>query len=109
MYQFKIRKAEDGGYLFLLGDIKLLVSAYTISNGKHLMLQPEKAVAYFDYESNIYGISNQLLNFNLAEDLFDAIYEQYLLLTNRPINAFDTNTLIKLNTFVILANEAVAV
>lgn len=96
MYHFRIRKAEDGGYLFLLGDIKMLVKEYTICNGKHLMLQPEKAVAYFDYESNIYGISNQLLNFSLVEDLFDVIYQQYLLFTKEKIRTFDTNTFFKL-------------
>lgn len=77
MYQFKIKKREDGGYRFDLGEIKMIIDGYTIKDGKHILLNPGKAIAYFNTEDNLYGVSNDPLNLNSAEALYDSISKQY--------------------------------
>jgi hypothetical protein len=77
MYQFKIKKREDGGYRFDLGDIKMLVDGYTIKDGKHILTNPGKAIAYFNTDDNIYGVSNESQHLNTAEAFFDSISKQY--------------------------------
>ena len=77
MYQFKIIKAQEGGYKFELEGIKLLVDDYTLVNDRHLIKTPNKAVAFFNIGDDVYGISNEPLNADNAEALYDAIVQQY--------------------------------
>jgi hypothetical protein len=77
MYQFKIVNQIDGGYKFELGDIKMYVDDYIVINNQHLLSHPSKAIAYFNANDNIYGISNEVFNHKSAEDFFDAIVLQY--------------------------------
>jgi len=77
MYQFKIFKVQEGGYKFELDGIKLLIDDYSISNDTHLLKTPQKAVAFFNIGDDVYGISNQPLNLNTAEALYDSIIQQY--------------------------------
>ena len=85
MYQFKIRKQEDGGYKFELDGIRIIVEDYSIKEGKHILLAPQKAIAYFLIHENIYGISNDPMNYDTAEAFFDAINKQYRIFTgNTP-------------------------
>jgi len=81
MYQFRIKKQDDGGYRFELGGIQLLVDDYTIKEDKHILAHPDKAIAYFNIDANIYGISNKAQNYNTAEALYDAISTQYRIFT----------------------------
>lgn len=83
MYQFKIRKQDDGVYRFELGGIKLLVDGYTVMEDRHVITTPQKAIAYFNIENNIYGISNE--NFETAEAFYDAISKQYSIFTEREL------------------------
>ena len=83
MYQFKIVKEYKGGYKFELAGIKLLVDGYSIRNGQHLLETPAKAIAYFNIDDTIYGVSNEQENLESAEAFFDAIKKQYLLFTNQ--------------------------
>ncbi|MES2703945.1 MAG: hypothetical protein V4649_14995 [Bacteroidota bacterium] len=80
MYQFKIRKQDDGVYRFELGGIKLLVDEFTVKEDRHVLANPTKAIAYFSIDNNIYGISNE--NFETAEAFYDAISKQYLIFTD---------------------------
>ncbi len=77
MYQFNIKALEDGGYRFELGNIKMLVDDYTIDHDQHQFRNPNKAVAYFVIDNNMYGISNNPMHYNTAEQFFDAISSQY--------------------------------
>jgi len=79
MYQFKIKKREDGGYRFDLDGIKMLIDGYTIKEGKHMLVNPGKAIAYFNNDDNIYGVSNEPQHLNTAEAFFDSINKQYRL------------------------------
>jgi hypothetical protein len=82
MYQFSIKKQADGGYRFELDGIQLLVDDYTIKEDKHLLAHPNKAIAYFNIDANIYGVSNVPQNFPTAEAFFDAITKQYQIFKN---------------------------
>ncbi len=86
MYQFKIKQLEDGGYRFELGDIKMLVDDYTIDHDQHLLRNPNKAVAYFVIDNNMYGISNNPMHYNTAEQFFDAISSQHGVFTGDKRN-----------------------
>lgn len=79
MYQFKIRKQDDGVFRFELGGIKLLVDNYQVKGDRHVIANPRKAIAYFNIDNNIYGISNE--NFETAEAFYDAISKQYHIFT----------------------------
>jgi hypothetical protein len=80
MYQFKIKKQDDGVYRFELEGIKMLIDDYTIKEDKHLLSNPKKAIAFFIYEDNIYGISNEPVNYDSAEAFYDAMTKQYRIL-----------------------------
>ena len=77
MYHFKINKVQEGGYKFELEGIKLLVDDYSIINNKHLFKTPNKAIAFFYIGDDVYGISNEPLNLDSAEELYDTIIKQY--------------------------------
>ena len=79
MYQFKIKEQEDGGYKFELEGIRMIIDEYVVKDGKHILTHPEKAIAYFMIENNIYGISNDPLKSDSAEAFYDAIIKQYQL------------------------------
>ena len=83
MYQFKIKNQDDGSYRFELGDINVIIDGYRIENGTHVLTNPNKAIAYFNVENNIYGISNEPFHFYTAEAFYDAIYRQYELFTKK--------------------------
>ncbi|NDC42110.1 MAG: hypothetical protein EBZ77_11265 [Chitinophagia bacterium] len=77
MYQFRITQQESGGFRFEYNGIKILVDDYFIKDGKHFLKSPDKAIAYFDIENNIYGISNEPMHFASAEDFHDAMVSQF--------------------------------
>jgi hypothetical protein len=77
MYQFRIKKRDDGGYRFDLGAIKMLVDDYVIKDDKHILTNPGKAIAYFTTNDNIYGLSNEQQHLITAEAFFDCISLQY--------------------------------
>ena len=77
MYHFRIIKQLDGGYRFELGDIKMFIDNYNVVNDKHRLTNPGKAIAYFNMEDSIYGISNEPYRYSTAEEFFDVISQQY--------------------------------
>lgn len=79
MYHFKIVKVQEGGYKFELGGIKLLVDDYSVINDQHQLKTPEKAIAFFNIGDDVYGISNDSLNLDTAEALYDTMTRQYKL------------------------------
>jgi hypothetical protein len=104
MYQFKITQLEDGaGYRFELGSIKMIVENYTVRDGSHILSNPDKTIAYFTIENNIYGVTNDPRNFETAEDFYDNMYKQYLIFINKNRPTADS-TLLPFNNR--LANPA---
>lgn len=81
MYQFSIKKQENGGYRFELDGINIITEEYTLQDGRHKLLNPAKTIAYFNINDNIYGISNDSLKLSTVEDLYDSINKQYLIFT----------------------------
>ncbi len=82
MYQFKIKKQEEGGYRFELDGIRLIIDDYSVKNDQHILTHPNKAIAYFMVNENIYGVSNDPLNYDTAEAFYDAITKQYQIFTS---------------------------
>ncbi len=82
MYQFRITKEEKGGYRFELNGIKILVEGYKVEGDHHALTNPDKAVAFFDVENNLYGISNQPSHYKTAEEFFDAMFTQFKIFTH---------------------------
>ena len=86
MYRFKIKKQEEGGYEFELGDIKLLVDDYSIRDDQHQIAHPDKAIAYFNFDNYTYGIGNIPNKFFTAEAFYDVIKKQYQLFVKEKKN-----------------------
>ena len=83
MYQFKIKKQEGGGYRFELGLINILIEGYTvIDNDKHLLVNPNKAIAYFNINDNIYGVSNETPQYPTVEAFYEAMDQQFRMVNN---------------------------
>ena len=93
MYQFRIVKLEDGGYRFELDDIKMLVSDYKILNDRHLLINPVRAFAYFTFDNNIYGISNETGHLDTAEAFYDTIRQHYLVFNDKNTASGGSNVL----------------
>ena len=77
MYQFNIIKLEDGSYKFVLGAIQMLIEDFVVNNGSHVLTNPQKAIAYFSINGNVYGVTNQAHNFNTAEAFYENMTQQY--------------------------------
>ncbi len=85
MYQFRIKNQEDGGYRFELDNINIISEGYILENDQHVLTNPNKAIAYFNVDNNIYGVSNQQLNYYTVEAFYEAIKEQYRLFTKNDL------------------------
>ena len=87
MYQFNIKKQDTGGYKFELGGINILTEEYMIQDDRHKLMNPSKTIAYFSVDDNIFGVANDPLSFNTAEELYDSINKQYSIFTTSSKNA----------------------
>ncbi|RYD58197.1 MAG: hypothetical protein EOP56_04555 [Sphingobacteriales bacterium] len=77
MYQFSKIKNDDGSWRFELDGISMIVDGFTESKGQHYITNPEKAIAFFNFNGNLYGIANQIRTFNTAEEFYDQMCNQY--------------------------------
>lgn len=75
MYHFNQTQADDQCRLELNG-IKLLVDGYTIKQDKHYLKNPANAIAFFDVNGGLYGISNRNGTYLTAEDFYDSMQKQ---------------------------------
>ena len=89
MYQFKIVKVQEGGYKFELEGIKLLVDDYSIINDRHQLKNPNRAIAFFNIGDDMYGISNEPLNLDTAEALYDVMNKQYNIFNTTSSQSID--------------------
>lgn len=77
MYQFNIVKNEDSSWRFELGGISLIIDGFTVKNERHWVKNPDRAIAFFNVNGNLYGIANQTNNCNTAEEFYDMMQKQY--------------------------------
>lgn len=77
MYQFSKRKYEDGTWRLELNGIHLIVDGFVLKSGKHFLKNPEKAIAFFNFQGLLYGVANQIRTFNTAEDFYETMCGQY--------------------------------
>lgn len=85
MYQFKIKKQENGGFRFELGSINIIMDGYVINGDRHVLSNPNKAIAYFSVDDNVYGISNEPLQYETVEAFYEAMTQQYKIVTNSAL------------------------
>ncbi|MBS1687154.1 MAG: hypothetical protein JSS96_00395 [Bacteroidetes bacterium] len=86
MYKFQIAQEKDGGWRFELDGITLLIDGFFIKDDKHWITNPKKAIAFFYIASNLYGVLNDIRTYTTAEELFDSMHEQYLILKGSRAN-----------------------
>lgn len=77
MYQFNIVKNDDNSWRFELEGIQLIIEDFQLKNEKHYMTNPNKAIAFFNINGNLYGIANQFDQVSTAEEFYDLMREQY--------------------------------
>jgi hypothetical protein len=77
MYQFNIVKNDDSSWRFELDGIQLIVDDYQVRNERHFIRTPNKAIAFFNIDGNLYGLANQAAACPTAEDFYDLMRRQY--------------------------------
>lgn len=77
MYPFNIVRNDDSSWRFELGGINLIIDDYQVKDEKHYIKNPDKAIAFFNINGNLYGIANQAHNCSTAEDFYEMMKEQY--------------------------------
>ena len=85
MYQFSKVRYADGSWRFELNGISLIVDGFTVKKGLHYLNNPEKAIAFFNFKGNLYGVSNRLRTFATVEALYETMCGQYAIF-NRGTN-----------------------
>src|ERR1700744_3923122 len=87
MYQFSKAQDNEGVWRFELDGINLLLDGFFIKDDKHWIKNPEKAIAFFNIRGYMYGVSNELNIFPTAEDFFEKMKEQFVMIKKN--NAVD--------------------
>ncbi|RYZ54015.1 MAG: hypothetical protein EOP49_06045 [Sphingobacteriales bacterium] len=77
MYQFHIVQNEDSSWRFELGGIHLIVDDYVVKDEKHWFTNPNRVIAYFNINGNLYGIANPDSDCCTAEDFYEIMKKQY--------------------------------
>jgi len=81
MYKFNIVEEKDGGWRFELDGINLILDGYSYRDGKHWIKNPDRAIAFFTLNGNMYSISNNIGQYATAEELYNSIRMQYVSFT----------------------------
>jgi hypothetical protein len=76
MYKFSKMQNSDGTWRFELEGVSIIVDGFRQQDGKHIMLNPLKAIAFIDVNGNMYGVSNQYNIYHTVEEFFDMMKEQ---------------------------------
>jgi len=77
MYQFNIVKNDDSSWRFELDGINLIVDDFQLKDEKHYIKSPDKTIAFFSINGNLYGIANQSDICCTAEEFYDLMRKQY--------------------------------
>jgi hypothetical protein len=78
MYPFKIVQQDDQSWRLELNGIAIITDGFTLREKLHWLVNPTSAIAFFNVDGNLYGLSNANDTNNTAEDLYDALYRQYV-------------------------------
>lgn len=82
MYRFEIVQQKDGTWKFELDGINLILDGYELEKDRHKMVNPEKAIAYFNVKGHMYGLSNQFKTYRTVEEFYDIMKGQYSIFSN---------------------------
>jgi hypothetical protein len=85
MYRFDIGQQEDGKWKFEQDSISLIVEGYELHDGRHKILTPEKALAWFNINGHVYGVSNYHGQHHTVEEFYDAMRQQYAIFQAAPV------------------------
>ncbi len=77
MYQFNIVRNDDSSWRFELDGINLIIDDYQLKDQKHYIATPDKAVAFFNINGNLYGLANHHASCCTAEDFYETMRGQY--------------------------------
>ena len=77
MYRFDIEQQKDGTWKFELDGINLIVDGFEVNNNRHVINNPEKAIAYFSLDGHLYGLSNQVRTCKTAEEFYEVMRQQF--------------------------------
>lgn len=77
MYHFNIVKNDDNSWKFELGGIHFIVDDYVVRDEKHWFTNPNKVIAYFNVNGNLYGVANPNSDCCTAEDFYEIMKQQY--------------------------------
>jgi len=77
MYAFNKLQQEDGTWCFEMNGIHLVFGSFFVRSGLHWMESPEQAIAFFNIEGNLYGLSNSTNTSRTAEAFYDVMFSQY--------------------------------
>ena len=91
MYRFHIVQEEEGSWRFELNGINLFIDGFFIKDEKHWITNPTKAIAFFYINSNLYGVLNDIRTVATAEELYDCMYEQYLIFKGNKNSVHNTS------------------
>lgn len=86
MYHFNIVEEKEGGVRFELDGINLILDGYSIKDGKHYIMNPERAIAFFNLNGSMYSVSNNIGQHTTAEDLYDSLRKQYAMFKKNDNN-----------------------
>jgi hypothetical protein len=84
MYRFNIVQQKDETWKFELNGINLIIEGFIVDKDRHIIQNPEKAIAYFSVKGHMYGLANQFRVYNTAEEFYDVMMEQYSIFSNKP-------------------------
>ena len=77
MYQFTIVKYDDDLWRFELDGINLIIDDYQLKDEKHYIKNPQKTIAFFSINGNLYGLANQTQSWCTAEEFYEVMKRQY--------------------------------
>jgi hypothetical protein len=83
MYKFNKMQNSDGTWRFELGGISLIVDGFTVKDNHHLMIHPEKAIAFLNIDGHMYGVANQYDIYKTVEEFFEMMKKQALFFTSK--------------------------
>lgn len=77
MYSFTKLQDNDSEWRLELNGISLLCDGFFLKNDMHWLKNPQKAIGYFRTNGNIFGVANDIIVYNTAEEFYDSILKQY--------------------------------
>lgn len=77
MYPFNIEQTEDKSYRFELNGINMIIDGFVLKEEVHYLLHPDKAIAFFTVDGNLYGVVNRAQYCDTVEGFYEIMCKQY--------------------------------